>query len=514
MFETRRQRRGLELFDQAVARNSNAVEILHDRGVALHGLQRFDEAFAAFDQVLALNPRHAEALINRGNALQALRRFEDAVTSYDKALTIRPDFAQAHYNRGNALRRLDRLNEALACYDRALAIKPHFLEALNNRSAALQRLNRFDEALAASDEAIALKPDCVEAFFNRGNALVDMNRSEEALASYDRALALRPDYADATFHRGITALLRGDFATGWRGYESRWSRANAPARRVTAPIPVWAGENISGRKILVYAEQSSGDIIQFARYLTLLAAAGAHVTFLAPLRLARLLQSLGPTVRVMTAYPTGESFDYQSALMSLPFAFGTTVENIPRQTPYLRAEPDRMRRWKSRLGDHGFKIGIAWRGSDASIRSGRSFALSEYRAISEIPNVRLISLQYNLGAEQLCDAPTGMAVETLGDDFDAGDDAFLDTAAVMENLDLVISPDTSIAHLAGALNRPIWLALPYSAEWRWLLDRFDSPWYPSMQLFRQHHRGDWRDVFSDMAAELLPSARRVRDLAF
>jgi hypothetical protein len=346
---------------------------------------------------------------------------------------------------------------------------------------------------------VAIKPDYAEAFINRGNALNALMRFEEALASYDRALAIKPDYADALFNRGVISLLLGEFPTGWVSYEGRWDHIGAANRKLKAPYPVWKGENIAGKRFIVYDEQGLGDIIQFSRYLKQLSALGAQVTFLLRANMHGLLRSLDEKIRLTDNHPIRETFDYQCALLSLPLAFGTTVNNIPAETRYLRAESDRIEKWKERLGDAGFKIGVAWQGNKAGgIDIGRSFPLVEFLGISHLPSVRLISLQKHEGVEQLRDMPEGMAVETLGDDFDLGDEAFLDTAAVIENLDLVISSDTSVAHLAGALGRPVWVALKYVPDWRWMLNRTDSQWYPTMRLFRQGTIDDWRAVFADI----------------
>jgi tetratricopeptide (TPR) repeat protein len=507
----------LKRFDEALASYERALaikpaypEALNNRGLALQELKRLDEALACYDQALAVRPINAEALYNRGNALQELKRLEEALASYERALAIKPDYAEALNNRGNALQELRRFDEALASYDQALAVQPDHAETLISRGNALQELKRFDEALASYDQALGLRPNHAEALCNRGLALQGLKRLDEAFACFDQALAVKPDHTEATFSRGIAALLIGDFSAGWSGYESRWDKKGAPKRKLVAPFPHWKGESIADKKIIVYEEQGIGDVIQFSRYLRLLTALGAQVTFFVRPNLLGLMRSLDEALRVLMVYPAGESFDYQSALLSLPLGFGTSLATIPADTPYLRAEPERVRKWTDRIGKQGFKIGIAWQGNKAAkIDNGRSFALVEFLGVSQIPNVRLISLQKNEGVEQLRDLPDGMQVETLGDNFDADDDAFLDTAAVMENLDLVISSDTAIAHLAGALGRPVWVALRHVPDWRWLLDRTDSAWYPTMRLFRQRTRDDWRGVFSEIEAALLALLSRV-----
>ena len=503
MIQTRRLESGVGLIDKALALKPDFAEALNNRGNALLELRRLDEALASFDKALALKPDFAEALNNRGNALQGLKRLDEALASFDKALALKPDYAEAHYNRGNALLELKRLDEALASFDKALALKPDFAEALANRGNALKGLKRLDEALASFDKALAFRPDDAEALYNRGNTLRELKRLDEALASFDMALALEPDFAEANFNRALLVLLKGRLAAGWPGYESRWGQKHAPTPKLGAQFPNWRGENLSGKKIVVFEEQGLGDVIQFSRYLNLLAGLDAQVTFLTRPALVGLMQSFAESVRVLSDYPAGETFDCQSALLSLPLAFGTTLETIPASIPYLRAEPERVRKWRERLGEQGFKVGIAWQGGKAgTIDIGRSFALAEFSGLGRVPGVRLISLQKNGDVEQIRQAPEGVTVQTLGDDYDAGDDAFLDAAAVMENLDLVISSDTSIAHLAGALGRPVWVALKHVPDWRWMLDRQDSPWYPTMRLFRQKRRDDWRGVFSDIEVAL------------
>ena len=323
------------------------------------------------------------------------------------------------------------------------------------------------------------------------------------MASYERAAVLRPTYADAHYNRALTALSLGDFAAGWAGYEYRWERDAAPTRKLAVSFPQWRGEDLAGKRIIVFEEQGLGDVIQFARYVPLLAARGARVTLLARTVLHRLLRTLGGGIEITDRQPYGEHYDCQCALMSLPGVFGTTVETIPATVPYLRAEAALVAQWRERLGPHGFKIGISWQGNPSGkIDIGRSLPLCCFAPLASIPGVRLISLQKRHGLDQLQSLPPGMTVETLGEEFDEGPDAFVDSAAIIENLDLVISSDTGIVHLAGALGRPVWVAIKHLPDWRWLLERPDSPWYPTMRLFRQTEPGDWAGVFDRVAVAL------------
>ncbi len=503
LMQLRRAKEALANFDKALAIRPDYAVALNNRCAALMALKRPEEALASSDKALTIKPDYAEALNNRGDALRALGRLEEAVASIDKALAVKPNYAGALNNRGAALMELNRFAEALASYDRALAIEPNYAGAFYNRAAALLELGRFGEALASFDSALAIKPDYVEALYNRGIALADQKRFQEARLSYDKALAIKPDYAEAAFNRGLLALLLGDFSQGWIGYEKRWDRRESQKRSLLAPYPAWKGEDVSGKRIIVYEEQGFGDVIQFCRYLAGLSKLGAQVTFLVRRSLHRLLNPFAPAIRLTDEPPAGAAFDYQCALLSLPAAFKTTRETVPAEIPYLRSEPELVAKWREKIGSHGLKVGVCWQGNPLiKVDRGRSIPLQYFGALSAIQNVRLISLQRRHGLEQLAELGAKLRIEALGADFDAGADAFIDTAAAMSCLDLIITSDTAIAHLAGALGRPVWLALKWAPEWRWMLDRADSPWYPTMTLYRQKKMGDWGGVFEHMAEDL------------
>jgi tetratricopeptide (TPR) repeat protein len=494
----------LASYDRAIQINPDFAEARNGRGNVLLALGRPGESAASLQSAISLKPDYADAWSNLGNAFGALNRPEEALQCYDRAIAIKPDFAEAYYNRGIALRDLKRLDDALQSYDRTIALKPDHAEAHSNRGHVVQDLQRLDAALADYDRAVALKPDYPEAWNNRGALLRESKRFDEAIASFDRAISLKPDFAEAYWNKALSVLLLGRFEEGLQLYEWRHDRGAPIAPRAFAQ-PVWTGrESLDGRPLFIHAEQGLGDTIQFCRYAKLAEARGARVTLSVQDSLVRLLQTLGPTIEVRGSTSQPGDGDFQIALLSMPRAFGTDLANIPADVPYLRAEPERVRKWNDKIGYSGFKVGICWQGEKSGIIDvGRSFPLAHFERLSKIPDVRLISLQKNAGVEQLHALPYGMVVETLGDEFDAGPDAFLDTAAVMENLDLVIASDTAIAHLAGALGRPVWVALKYVPDWRWLLDRAETPWYPSMRLFRQKSQGDWRGAFADIEAELV-----------
>ncbi|HEY4265881.1 MAG TPA: tetratricopeptide repeat-containing glycosyltransferase family protein [Micropepsaceae bacterium] len=498
----------LECYDRAIALSPLSPILHHNRGIARHSLGQYEEALAAQDRAIALKPDYAAAFNKRGTVLWALERHDEALASYDAAIARTSDFVDAHYNRGLALQHLGRFGEAVESYDRALAFAPDFAEALSNRGNALQKLGHLEAALESYDRALAIKPDFAEAHYNRGVMLLALKRPEEALASYDRALARAPDHPEILFSRGVCKLALGRMErSAWDDYENRWRMRNYPARGSGVDAPHWTGEDLAGCSILVYAEQGLGDIIQFSRLVPLLGSRGADVSFLVPAKLHRLLSGLPGDMRLLAALPD-RGFDFQCDLQSLPRGLGLEFGDIPLDIPYLAVEPSRVDHWRKTIGPHGFRAGIAWQGArwhNGVEIVGRGVPLREFYPLSQIPGLRLIGIQKNEGAEQLADLPAGMQVETLGADFDAGPDAFADTAAAMQHFDVIITCDTSIAHLAGALGRPTWIALKYVPEWRWMLNGSDSPWYPSARLFRQKIDKDWSAPIAGMVERLRQS---------
>jgi tetratricopeptide (TPR) repeat protein len=488
--------------DRALELDANFADAWNNRGNALEGLCRMEEALESYEHAIRLNSGYAAAHNNRGNALRALNRLAEALESYDKAIALKPDYVEAYYNRGIVLANLGRREEAVASYDSAILLRPDYAEAHNNKGNALRDLDRLEEALASYDRALSIRSDHLEALNNRGVALRYLQRPVEALESFDTALKRAPQFADAHWNRGLCLLQLQKFEEGWREYEWRMRRADPNVPR-DLPAPLWNGEDIAEKSLLVVAEQGLGDTIEFCRYAILARDAGARVTLSVQDKLVRLIASLDPELATVGAAIPASSFDYCALLLSLPRIFATGTREFPAHLPYLKAEPEKAAAWRDRIGQTGFKIGICWQGEKAgSADIGRSFPLCLFRNLATIPGVRLISLQKNAGVEQLGDLPEGMTVEVLGDQFDAGPDAFIDSAAVMESLDLVITPDTALAHLAGALGKPVWVALKQVPDWRWFLERSDSPWYPTMRLFRQQSRGDWSGVFSEIEKEV------------
>lgn len=487
-------------YDRLIAMLPRNAGALYNRGRLLNALARPAEALADFDRALEILPS-AAALVDRGIALIALQRLSEALANFDQALVLNPDCAVAHYNRALALKLQDQLDAALAGFSQAISCRGDYVEAFVERANVLRALNRGEDSLADLDRALSLRPNFSQAHDSRGQTLVELKRLAEALASYDRAVALDSRYVHASFNKSLALLLMGRLSEGWELYACRESLVGWPQRHLYAS-PVWNGtQDLANRTLFVHWEQGLGDTIQFCRYAALAAARGAKVVFSVQDRLVRLLTDFAPGVQVIGEAAVPDHFDMHASLLSLPAAFATTMHTVPASIPYLAAEADRISHWRKRIGDRGFKIGVAWQGNRTRTAApSRSFPLSSLQRIAAIPGARLISLQKDQQADRF--APNGMAIDSLGDDFDAGPDAFVDSAAVMMQCDLIITCDTSIAHLAGALARPVWVALKYVPEWRWQLDRADSPWYPTMRLFRQTEPGDWSGPFDAMEKAL------------
>lgn len=487
--------------DRALVLQPGDAQTHHQRGLLLQTLQRPHEALQSFDQALAIQSGSAPLHFARGTALQALARLDEALHSYERAIALQSDYAQAYSNRGVALLALRRPQDALASYDRAIALNPDYAEAHYNRALVLQALQRPDEALQAYDRAIALNPLHAQAHSDRGNVLEELRRLDEAQTSYEQAIALQPDHAQAHWNRSLLLLLKGDFERGWPLYEWRWEDPRLAASRRRWQQPQWTGQSsLAGKTVLLHAEQGLGDTLQFCRYAALVQQLGAQVLLEVQPPLVPLLRGLAGVDHLFGKGDDLPPFDFHCPLLSLPLAFGTARDAVPSAIPYLDAQPDRVHRWEHQIGSTGFRIGINWQGNAASkIDVGRSIPLTKFTPLLGIPGVRLISLQKGAGQAQLRPWESDLAVETLGPPFD-DDGAFLDTAAVMMNCHLVITSDTAVAHLAGALGVPVWVALKHVPDWRWMLDREDSPWYPTMRLFRQTKRGDWDGVFEAIAA--------------
>jgi len=517
----------------AIAPIPDHAEAYYDRGIALKNQDRFVDALACLDKAIGLKPDYAEAHNNRGIVLAAMKRFDDALASFDKAVALKPDYAGAYNNCGIVLQDLERLDDALARFDRAIALGPHNASAHNNRGAVLQDLKRFDDALAAFDRAIALKPDYAAAYLNRGIALQDLKRRDDALASYDRAIALQPDYAAPYINRGVVLqdsrrfdealtsydraiALKPDYAEAYNNkaycllqmerFEQGWplhewrKKIEEPVGNRVFPKPLWLGhEDISNKTLFVHWEQGFGDTIQFCRYGKLLTARGARVEMSVQQPLYRLLQKVSPDIKIINHDEVPAAFDYHCPLMSLPLAFGTTSKTIPSEKHYIFADEQLRKIWDARLPPPTKpRIGIVWSGN-AKYKNDRNRS-TDLATLAPLfsPDAHWISLQKDLRPGD------STLLGELGQIVRCGDEVkdFSDTAAMIDLLDLVITVDTSVAHLAGAMGKQVWILLTYNPDWRWFLDGSASPWYPSARLFRQDHTRSWEDVVGRVHAAL------------
>lgn len=478
------------------------VEALHGLGLAALRRNQPGAAVELLTRAAESQPQSGPVQLDLGIALCRCGQIERGLDRLDRAVALMPRDAAALANRANALCLLARHEAALACCDRAIALDAACAAAHGNRGNALEHLGRHEEAIESLDRALALNPDFADAHFNRGVATGRLGRIDEARRSYLRALAINPRMARARWNLGVCELQLGDYENGLPHYEYRLSRSIAAARE-RYPQPAWAGAGpLDGRTLYVYPEGYLGDMIQFCRYLPMLEAQGAHVLLSAPRVLHALLRGLSSTVALIDGPADPGAFDRHIALMSLPHAFRTTLTSIPATDGYLRAEPGRIARWTSRIGTHGLRVGVAWQGNRNHGDNDRFFPPSALAPLAGVPGVRLISLQKPEPAVSDAIAASGLPIETLGDDLDAGGEAFMDTAAAMHGLDLVVACDSAVAHLAGALGRRCWLALKKVPDWRWMIEGDRAPWYRDIRLFRQERPGNWPDVFAGMAEAL------------
>jgi len=469
----------------------------------LRSAGKIGEALHCLDAAVALAPADAVIHCRRGLLLKALRRWDEALACFDRGIALQPDLAPAHMDRGNVLQEQNRLAEALAAYDRALQLQPRFPAALCNRGTVLHRLNRLDEAIAAYDAALAIAPGLDEARFNRSTVFNDAGRHAEALAGFEATLARHPDLAVAHWNEALCRLRLGDYARGWPKFEWRWRYADLGLRARDYRQPRWLGQQeIAGRTLLVHAEQGLGDTIQFCRYAPLLAARGARVILQVQRPLVPLLRTLAGGIAVIAEEDPLPPFDCHVPLLSLPLALGTTLPTIPAAVPYLHADPVLSENWARRLGPdrreaRRLRVGLAWSGNPRQPNDrNRSMALSTLAPLCA-RDADFIALQPDIRPADAA-ALAAQGIRAFGAELHD----FADTAALVANLDLVISVCTSCAHLAGALGAPVWVLLGYAADWRWLHGRVDSPWYPSARLFRQTVPGAWEDVVHTLGDHL------------
>jgi tetratricopeptide (TPR) repeat protein len=508
---------GEALLRRAAAQCPGEPRVHNNLGNTQRLLGQLDEALRSFERALQLKADFAEAFGNRGNALRDLGRHEEALASYARAVEIAPGYAEGHFNRGVLLQDARRLPEALESYERALQIRQNYSDAHNNRGTVLRDLGRFAEALPCFERAVQLNADDAGAWSNRGLLLQDLNQLPEAIASFDRALDLNPQFAKAHLNRGYALLLAGEFAAGWAEHEWRWRLAqlDLPRYRLDRPEATWTGQQeLHGKVILLYAEQGLGDTLQFCRYVPLVADRGATVVMRVPAALRAVLGSLAGVAELCDQEEALPHFDWHCSLMSLPAALGTSWKILPHRVPYLHCPPEKLQQWRLKVpATRRLRVGLVWSGGARQdqpelepVNLRRNFPLVKFGVLRH-PEIEFVSLQKGEPAESELAALIaagwgGPEIAHFGDELTD----FADTAGLLEQVDLLISVDTSTAHLAGALGKPVWLLNRFDTCWRWLQGRSDSPWYPTVRIFRQPAPGDWDAVMEAVRAALWETA--------
>jgi len=533
LLELGRVEEALENYDKAITLNPDYPEAYINRGVALQDLNRLDDSLSNFDIAISKNPLFADAFLNRGNVLQELGRFEEALLSYESAIAIDANYFEAYSNRGLVLHKLHRFEKALKSYDKAIFIYPSYLQAYTNRGVlqielklfkealvsfdsalsidsscadaycnkgvALQELNLLEESLKNFDLAIANNPEYIDAYINRGIVLQELKRIEESLSSFDRAISFQPNNANAQWNKSLTALLSGDYKLGWALYEWRWKSESFTSLKREFSGPLWIGNtDICGKTLLLHFEQGLGDFIQFCRYVNLFKHSDIKVILETPYSLVGLLSGLEGADEIIEYGKPLPSYDYHCPLMSLPLAFKTNLNNIPSPHYYLKTTNQKIYKWSNLLGNKTkSRIGIVW-SSNSFHKNNHKRNLSLEQFLPLVGDCHeFICLQKELreGDE------TTLKNNNIRYFCDLIED-FSDTAALCELMDLVISIDSSVAHLAGAIGKPTWILLPYAPDWRWLLDKDESPWYESVRLFRQDKNKTWSTVIHNISISM------------
>jgi len=480
-------------YQQALRRNPTSTRALTNLGVALQEQGQIEEAIHCFRQALALEPGSIESLLNLGVALQTQGQCEAAADCLEDVIQRAPTSAVAYNNLGMVRHEQGQFEVALQHYRQALQLRPDYAKAHSNLGALLHAQGWLTDAVAHLQHALRLQPDFIEAHNNLGLALQAQGHVEAAIAVFERALQYKPDCVHAHWNRAVAWLLSGNFQQGWREYEWRWRRPDSPPPAF--PQPRWDGTPFPQQTLLVYAEQGLGDTLQFVRYLPRVAARGQHVVLACQPALMRLLRTCpGGQTLVLKDRPemACQPFDLYIPLLSLPGIFETTPATIPADVPYIAAEPALVQQWRTRLGaEQAFRVGLVWAGNPLHKNDrNRSCPLATLAPLAHLPHLALFSLQTGTAAGQIDQPPPGMILHDVGRTL--GD--FADTAAVIAHLDLVITVDTAVAHLAGAMGKPVWTLLPFAPDWRWRQHSAHTPWYPTMRLFRQPAPGAWEAV--------------------
>ena len=530
----------IHYFKEVLRFNPTNADAYYNLGIAFKGKGQLDEAIMCYQKTIELNPALADVYNNLGLVLQEKGQLDEAITYYQKALQLNPNYSYAYYNLGNTLKEKGKLDEAITCYQTAIQFNPTLPDVYNNLGLVLQEKGKLDEAITCYQKALQVNPDYTDAYYNLGNACNDSGQIDEAIIYYKKALKLNPNYIDAYNNLGITLqekghiheaityyqralqfnpndadahwnmslafLLSGNFKQGWKEYEWRFKVKEFFQR--TFPQRSWDGADIAGSTILLYAEQGLGDTIQFIRYAPLVAQRGAKVVVECQKELTSLLQNVEGIYKVISQGEPLPEFDVHYPLLSLPLLFNTTLESIPATIPYININPVLVQKWreKVKIDNSKLKIGLVWAGRQRNKKERcRSCSLDTFSPFAQIDDITFYSLQKGEAAKQSKNPPKGMKLIDYTEEIHD----FSDTAAFIENFDLIISIDTVVAHLAGALGKPVWTLIPFSPDWRWMLNREDSPWYPTMRIFRQQAIGEWESVIVHIKEELLQIVSKI-----
>ena len=479
---------------------SGTISFLTSEAFKYHQEGNLKEAKNIYEQILEHKPKHFDALQLLGILYGQINKKDKAIKLLELALQIKPDDAATLNNYGVILTEVNRTNDSYEVLDKATNIKPDYAEAYSNKGNTLKLLKKYDDAVKAYSKAIQLKPNYAEAYNNRGVIYKELSQMNLALKDLKKAISLKPDYPEANSTMGVTLLLTGNFSKGWEQYEWRWKDLSDPSVIRSFKQPLWDGKkSLKDKSILLYSEQGLGDTIQFSRYILLIKALGAKVILETHKELLNIVGSIDSNITVILMGQTLPHFDFQCPLLSLPLKFGTGLKNIPSPNRYIWADKRIVPKWKKKIGSQKKPlIGLAWEGNPLHKNDyNRSILLAEL--IPHLPKkYEYIGLQKDIRESNLKTLKRSSMIDNLIDKNVSMDD----TAAIIENLDIVISVDTSVAHLSASMGKPTWILLPFVPDWRWLLNRNDSPWYKSVKLFRQEKRGNWELVFKDLNKKL------------
>lgn len=497
----KRYEEALSSYEDAIKLNPRHAKAYYNRGVILKEQKKYSEAFASYQQAIALNSNYVDAYNNCGNVLIDLQKFEEAIVCFQKAIEINPNYAYAYNGLGNVLMELKRFDEALLNYEKAIALNSDSPDPHNGKSNALQELKRFDDAVSGYEKAISLNPDAADTYANRGLAMQGMKNFDEALQNFDKAIELNPELADPYWNKALLKILKGEYEEGWQLYEYRRYKQDLKGSYPIYEQPLWLGqESVAGKILYIYPEQGFGDFIQFCRYVPLVENLGAKVILKVPNALYAMIKTMGLNARIVRNDEKVDEFDFHCPIMSLPLAFKTTVETIPNKIPYFFSDQFKKNYWERKLAyaSNSLKVGLVWSGSkDHKKDHDRSLRLAQLEPILDLP-VTFYSLQKEVREQDKITLSKLSQIQQYHEELND----FSDTAAMVDCLDLVISVDTSVAHLAGAMGKHVWILISYLPDYRWMLDREDTPWYQTARLFRQANVGDWNSAILNVRKAL------------